>query len=137
MAYVIERESRTGTRYVGMYKAVDGKYKSAGTFDSHERAYEVADQEERHAGALLQDVGPAEKATKTIAEFCVDRFLPYHAVAPNTRQQYDYVVRNHIVPYIGHWRISEASREIFYNLLVKVLPAEEASQAPEGTPRAP
>ena len=74
------------------------------------------------------DVGPAEKATKTIAQFCADRFLPYHAVAPNTRQQYDYVVRNHIVPYIGHWRISEASREIFYNLLVKVLPAEEASE---------
>jgi hypothetical protein len=31
------------------------------------------------------------------------------------------------LPYIGQRRISEASRETFYNLLVKVLPAEEAS----------
>lgn len=128
MPYVIERESLTGSRYVGMYKAVDGKYKSAGTFDSHERAFEVADQEERHARGLLQDTGPAEKATKTITEFCEERFLPCHTAAPNTRQQYDYTVRNHIVPYIGHWRISEASRETFYNLLVKVLPAQEASE---------
>ena len=31
-----------GARFVGMYRAADGKYKSAGTYDSHERAYEVA-----------------------------------------------------------------------------------------------
>jgi hypothetical protein len=37
MAYVIEREGRAGARFTGMYKAVDGKYKSAGTFESHER----------------------------------------------------------------------------------------------------
>jgi hypothetical protein len=38
VAYVIERESRSGTRYVGIYRAADGTYKSAGTYDSHERA---------------------------------------------------------------------------------------------------
>ena len=38
------------------------------------------------------------------------------------------MVKNHIVPYIGHLRISEVNRETFFNLLVKVLPAEEASQ---------
>ena len=31
MAYVIERESRSGRRYVGIYQAADGKYKSAGS----------------------------------------------------------------------------------------------------------
>jgi integrase len=128
MAYVIERESRSGARFVGMYKAVDGKYKSAGTYDSHERAFEVAAEEERHARGLLEETSPAEKATMTIADFCERRFLPYHAVAPNTRQEYSYTVKNHIVPYIGHQRISEVNRETFFNLLTKVLPAEEASQ---------
>jgi hypothetical protein len=47
--YVIERESRSGTRFVAVYRAANGKYKSAGTCDSHERAYEVAEEEERHA----------------------------------------------------------------------------------------
>ena len=128
MAYVIERDSRSGKRYVGIYRAADGKYKSAGTYDSHERAYEVAEEEERHARGFLDETSPAAKATMTISEFCEQRFLRYHAVSPSTRQEYGYTVKNHVVPYVGHLRISEASRETFFNLLTKVLPAEEASQ---------
>jgi integrase len=128
VAYVIERESRSGTRYVGIYRAADGKYKSAGTYDSHERAYEVAEEEERHARGFLDETSPADKATMTITEFCEQRFLRFHAVTPATRQEYGYTASNHIVPYIGHLRISEVNRETFFNLLVKVLPAEEASQ---------
>ena len=64
----------------------------------------------------------------TISEFCEQRFLPYHAITPSTRQEYGYTAKNHIVPYMGHLRISEVNRETFFNLLVKVLPSEEASQ---------
>ena len=128
MAYVIERASRSGTRYVGVYRAANGKYKSAGTYDSHERAYEVADEEERHARGFLEETSPAGKATMTISEFCEQRFLRSHSVSPGTRQEYGYLAKNHIVPYIGHLRISEVNRETFFNLLVNVLPAEEASQ---------
>ena len=128
MAYVIERESRSRTRYVGIYRAANGKYKSAGTYDSHERAHEVAEEEERHARGFLDETSPAGKATMTISEFCEQRFLRYHAVSPGTRQEYGYLAKNHIVPYIGHLRISEVNRETFFNLLVNVLPAEEASQ---------
>ena len=49
MAYVIERASRADARYVGIYRAANGKYKSSGTYASHQRAYEVAEEEERHA----------------------------------------------------------------------------------------
>ena len=59
MAYVIERASRAGTRYVGIYRAANGKYKSAGTYDSHERAYEVAEEKERHARGFLEETSPA------------------------------------------------------------------------------
>jgi hypothetical protein len=128
VAYVIERETRSGARYVGVYRAANGKYKSAGTYDSHERAYEVAKEEERHARGFLDETSPAGKATMTISEFCEQRFLRYHAVSPGTRQEYGYLAKNHIVPYIGHLRISEVNRETFFNLLVNVLPAEEASQ---------
>ena len=87
MAYVIERASRAGTRYVGIYRAANGKYKSAGTYDSHERAYEVAEEEERHARGFLEETSPAVKATMTISQFCEQRFLRYHAVSPATRQE--------------------------------------------------
>jgi integrase len=111
-----------------VYRAANGKYKSAGTYDSHERAYEVAEEEERHARGFLDETSPADKAKITISEFCEQRFLRYHAVSPGTRQEYGYLAKNHIIPYIGHLRISEVNRETFFNLLVKVLPAEEASQ---------
>jgi hypothetical protein len=51
-------------------------------------------------------------------EFCEQRFLPYHSITPSTRQEYGYTAKNHIVPYIGHLRISEVNRETFFNLLV-------------------
>jgi hypothetical protein len=128
VAYVIERAGRAGTRYVGIYRTANGMYKSAGTYDSHERAYEVAEDEERHARGFLEETSPSGKATMTISEFCEQRFLRYDAVSPGTLQGYGYVAKNHILPYIGHLRISEVSRETFFNLLVTVLPAEEASQ---------
>ena len=128
MAYVIERSGRSGARFVGIYQAADGKYKSAGTYDSHERAYEIAEEEERHARGFLEETSPADKARMTVAEFCEQRFLRFHAVSPGTRQNYGYTARNHIVPYIGHLRISEVGRATFFNLLVEVLPAEEASR---------
>ncbi len=116
----MERASRSGTRYVGIYRAASGTYKSAGTYDSHERAYEVADEEERHEPGFLDETSPAGKATMTISEFCEQRFLRYHAVSPGTRQEYGYLAKNHIVPYVGHLRISEVNRETFFNLLVNV-----------------
>jgi hypothetical protein len=43
MAYVNKRSGKNGAeRFTGLYKAVDGTYKSAGTFDTEERAQEVA-----------------------------------------------------------------------------------------------
>jgi hypothetical protein len=52
MAYVNKRSGKNvAKRFTGLYKAVDGTYKSAGTFDTEERALEVAQAAERHASA--------------------------------------------------------------------------------------
>jgi hypothetical protein len=37
----------------------------------------------------------------TIAEFCDTRFIPHHAAGPATRENYGYIVKNHVKPYIG------------------------------------
>ena len=66
MACVIERASRAGTRYVGVYRAANGKYKSAGTYDSHERAYEVAEDEERHARGFLEETSTVTSSTASM-----------------------------------------------------------------------
>jgi integrase len=137
LAYVIERVDKHGrSRYRGMFTSVDGKIKTAGTFDTHERAIEVAREEEAHARSQLDETRPAEKATKTIKQFGDERFLTSHHSGAGTRQNYGYTLKNHVYPYIGHKRISEINRETFYNLLIKVLPSEDGACASPTTVRA-
>ena len=49
MAYAERRKRQKGVRYRGIYKAADGSYRSAGTFNTEKRALEVATEAERHA----------------------------------------------------------------------------------------
>jgi hypothetical protein len=51
MAYAERRESSKGAR--GFYKDADGRYKSAGTYGTEDRALEIAQEAEEHAAALI------------------------------------------------------------------------------------
>jgi hypothetical protein len=53
MAYTQRRERKKGVRYRGMYKDADGRYKCAGTYDTDERALEVAVEAEKRAAELI------------------------------------------------------------------------------------
>jgi hypothetical protein len=110
MAYVIARRRKAGTRYTGMYLDPDGTYKSAGTFDTPERAQEVAEQNERHHRLRLAETSPAEKATITIEDFGV-KFLKEHAIEPNSKMTYAQLLHRHIYPYVGERRVAEIARE--------------------------
>lgn len=137
MAYVIPRTTKGGKqRFVAMYRAANGKIKSAGTFDTTERAMEIAEKEETHARGLLSETSPAEKATMTIEEFVNQRFIPRHNISRKGIQTYGYHLKNHVIPFIGHLPLSEVNRETFYNLLVKVLPSEDGGYTPLPTLRA-
>ena len=54
MAYAERRERQKGVRYRGIYKASDGRYRSAGTFSTEERALEVAKEAERRAAEVFR-----------------------------------------------------------------------------------
>ena len=70
MAYAERRERKIGVRYRGIYKAADGRYRSAGTFNTEERALAVALEAERHAaevaGGTAGGLDPGTRATRTI-----------------------------------------------------------------------
>ena len=128
MAYVIKRSNRHGAdRYAGMYKAADGTYKSAGTYDTPERAQEVASESERHVSDRLTTTSPADKATITIAEF-MKKFLADHDIEANSKEAYTRQLTLHALPYIGHLRVAEISRETIHRLLTVVLKDSGASQ---------
>ena len=91
MAYAERRERKKGVRYRGIYKATDGRYQSAGTFSTEERALAVAEEAERHAaevaGGAAGGLDPGTRATRTIREYA-RLFLRHHQVEGNTKDTY-------------------------------------------------
>ena len=128
MAYVNKRSGKNGAkRFTGLYKAVDGTYKSAGTFDTEERALEVAQTTERHARLQLAETSPADRATMTLATY-MEMFLSTADIEANSKETYARHLTLHVIPYIGKQRVAEVSRETIHRLLTVVLKEEGASQ---------
>lgn len=118
MAYTERRERGKGTRYRGIYKEADGRYRSAGTFDTAERALEVAEAAEKHAAALIPGAAggldPATRATRTVKEYS-PIFLRHHQVEGNTKDTYADTLRLHVIPFLGACRLAEADRTVARN----------------------
>jgi len=119
MAYAERRERNKGVRYRGMYKAADGRYRSAGTFSTEERALAVASEAERHAlvaGPAAGGLDPAIRATRTIKEYG-PLFLRHHRVEGNTRERYADTLRLHVIPFLGGCRLAETDRTVARNYI--------------------
>jgi len=119
MAYADRRERNKGVRYRGMYKAADGRYRSAGTFSTEERALAVASEAERHAliaGPAAGGLDPATRATRTIKEYA-PLFLRHHRVEGNTRERYADTLRLHVIPFLGGCRLAETDRTVARNYI--------------------
>ena len=137
MAYVNKRSGKNGTeRFTGLYKAADGTYKSAGTFDTEARALEVAEAAERHARLLLAETSPADKATVTLAVY-MESFLRSHDIEANSKETYARHLSLHVVPYIGKQRVAEVSRETIHRLLTVVLRRKAPARRRSCTPGRP
>jgi hypothetical protein len=129
MAYAFERPGKGGVvRYTGMYKAENGRYKSAGTYGTEGRALEIAWEIERHLRLRLAETSPAGRATITVREFGV-KFLSEHAIEPDSKMTYAQLLNSHVYPFIGQRRVAEIGRETIHRPLTLVLVEEDVSAA--------
>ena len=120
MAYAERRERQKGVRYRGIYKAADGRYRSAGTFSTEKQALAVAEEAERHAaevaGGAAGGLDPATRATRTIREYA-PMFLRHHQVEGNTKDTYADTLRLHVIPFLGGCRLAETDRTVARNYI--------------------
>ena len=120
MAYAERRERQKGVRYRGIYKAADGRYRSAGTFSTEKRALAVAEEAERHAaevaGGAAGGLDPGTRATRTIKEYA-PLFLRHHQVEGNTKDTYADTLRLHVIPFLGGCRLAETDRTVARNYI--------------------
>jgi hypothetical protein len=126
MAYAERRERKKGVRYRGLYKAADGRYRSAGTFTTEERALEVAKEAERRAaevaGGAAGGLDPVIGATRTIKEYA-PIFLRHHQVEGNTKDSYAVTLRLHVIPFLGGCRLAETDRTVSRNFITALAEA--------------
>jgi len=101
-------------------QAADGRYRSAGTFGTEERALAVALEAERHAAELVGraagGLDPAIRATRTIAEYA-PLFLRHDQVEGNTKDTYADTLRLHVIPFLGGCRLAERDRTVARNYI--------------------
>jgi integrase len=120
MAYAEQRERQKGVRYRGMYKAADGRYRSAGTFSTEERALEVAKEAEKRAAEGIRGAAggldPGIRATRTIKEYA-PLFLRHHRVEGNTKERYADTLRLHVIPFLGSCRLAETDPTVARNYI--------------------
>jgi integrase len=129
MAYAERWERKKGVRYRGMYKAADGRYRSAGTFSSEKRALEVAEEAERDAdvvGGAAGRLDPGTRATRTIKEYA-PLFLRHHQVEGNTKDTYAHTLRLHVIPFLGGCRVAETDRTVARNYVTALAEAERSA----------
>ena len=130
MAYAERRDSSKGPRYRGFYKDSDGRYKSAGTYDSEERALEVSQAAEKYAAELISgSVGgldPVVRATRTVEEYA-PIFLRHHRVEGNTKDGYADTLRLHVIPFLAKVRVAEMNKAAARGYFTAL---EEAGRSP-------
>ena len=137
MAYTQAIEGKQGVRHRGFYQDTDGRCKSAGTYDTAERAAEVAQAAEKHAAELVRGaVGqpdPVIRGTRTIAEY-EPVFLRHHRVEGNTKDTYKDTLRLHVIPFLGKVRLAEMNRTAARNYFT-ALEEQAGQRTRSGRPR--
>jgi len=107
--------AQEGVRCRGIYKAADGRHRSAGTFSTEKRALAVAEEAERHAaevaGGAAGGLDPGIRATWTIKEYA-PLFLRHHQVEGNSKDTYSDTLRLHVIPFLGGCRLAETDRTV-------------------------
>lgn len=106
MAFARRRETKGGkTRFLGIYLDVHGRERSAGSYDTEEKAVAAAiRQEERQA---LGQIGDRRPGRQTFGTYVLEAWLPNHVMELSTRQAYTYELNKHILPAFGMMRMSK------------------------------
>jgi integrase len=96
-----------GNRYRGLYRDVDGKTKSAGTFQYAYQAQEAADAAEGRAGG---GADRSELAELTVLEYAEHWLSQRTAISAATRRGYRGAIVNHIGPALGSVPLVELTK---------------------------
>lgn len=96
-AFARRRRGTDGNeKFLGIYLDVHGQKRSAGSFETQEKAVEAAiRQGERQA---LGQIGDRRLGKQTFGSYVLDTWLPNHVMELSTRQSYTYELKRQILP---------------------------------------
>jgi integrase len=106
MGWVKERVGRDGqTMYTAVYRDLQGRERSAGTWRTEKRAVREwhRAEEELNAGR----VADPKRGRQTLRQYVEKEWLPNHLVEARTRENYTYLLNKYVLPELGHYRMIE------------------------------
>jgi integrase len=106
MGWLKERRALDGTiGYTAVYRDLQGRERSAGTFSSKRAATEACKQAE--AGLKLGRVGDPKRGRQRFRDYVEKEWFPNHVIEQSTREGYRYTLDAHILPEFGAMRMIE------------------------------
>ena len=104
MGFVRTRVGRGGdVTYQALYNDVKGRRRSAGTFDTEDKATRAWQREEdKLAEGRLTDT---RRGKQTFRRYVEEEWLPNHQIEATTRQNYTYYLDRHILPGFGRMKM--------------------------------
>ena len=99
MAWVVRRQGPRGTTYKGMYRDLENKQRSAGSFKNHREAERAATREE--VKVRDGDWIDTQAGRVTFATYAMKQWWPSKRLEASTRQGYLSTVNRHLIPYFG------------------------------------
>ncbi|HEV2344016.1 MAG TPA: N-terminal phage integrase SAM-like domain-containing protein, partial [Actinocrinis sp.] len=105
-AFARRRRGTDGNeKFLSIYLDVHGQKRSAGSFETQEKAVEAAiRQGERQT---LGQIGDRRLGKQTFGSYVLDTWLPNDVMELSTRQSYTYELKRHILPAFATMRMSK------------------------------
>jgi integrase len=106
VAWLKPRTKQDGTvQYTGMYRDLQGRERSAGTFSTKRQALREATKAE--IGTQGRRPADPKRGRQTLRHYVEGEWLPNHRVEDSTRESYTYVIRRHILTSLGGMRLTD------------------------------
>lgn len=104
MGFARPRTAKDGrVRYIALYRDQRNKVRSAGTYSSERQADKAWQKAE--AKLALERLPDATKGRQRFRRYVEDVWFPNHVVELRTRENYDYEIHRHIMPWFASMRM--------------------------------
>ena len=106
MGWLKERAGRGGLQYTAMYRDLQDRERSAGTFSNKREANKAWQKAEADLDAGRRQ-GDPKKRRQRLVRYVEDEWFPHHRLEATGRENYRNILNRHVLPEFGEVRLGD------------------------------